>query len=137
MIYQDPPQNDQEAFDRVWQTFIVELQPRAVGTEIVDDGPPSCVYRTSDGRGCAIGCQLPDKLYWPKHEGKSVWTLLDSAADIREHFKNVNTKLLGALQHAHDSPESANIAYFKGRLAQIAEQFELRISSFHKGAKEV
>lgn len=96
-IYQDPPKSNQEAFDRVWQRFVVEGAPRAVRT----DG--FCVYRTADGtHGCAIGCQLPDALYKPDLEGYGVLGLFDRASAIKEHFAATSYEFLTELQEAHD-----------------------------------
>lgn len=132
MIYQEPPQDNQEAFDRVWNTFIVQRQPRAVKTLSPHSGIESCLYRTEEGTGCAIGCQIPDALYDPRLEGKNALTLVEFEHKIGDHFVKVTPKLLDALQRAHDDQDSVNIDYFRGRLAAVADSFGLLRKAQHE-----
>lgn len=46
----------QQAFDKVWQWFVVDKNPRSmVGTR--------CQYRGTSGAKCALGVLIPDALY--------------------------------------------------------------------------
>lgn len=58
--------NKQEAFDKAYQAFVVEMQPKAS----VEDEDEVCMYRTEDGLACHVGLLLPDRLYSPELEGK-------------------------------------------------------------------
>jgi hypothetical protein len=93
------PTGNQDAFDRVWQHFVIEQNPFCVAY----DGPTDpnrvvaarCLYRRSysnetdeglaettklgvndgDCNGCAIGCMLPDSI--ASHAMGTISTLLD------------------------------------------------------------
>jgi hypothetical protein len=111
------PRTNQEAFDNVWQHFVVENNPRAtiapedLPDEVKPEGgfedtdTPVCVYRGEGGKMCAIGCQLPDDLYEPSMECKPVVRLLKvlrARTRVGNYFGHVDTRLLTDLQGAHD-----------------------------------
>lgn len=61
-----------------------------------------CAYRSPDGLKCAIGCLIPDSLYSPGMEGKSIDALC-------EHFPLsdyiIPGRLAYTLQKIHDADE--------------------------------
>lgn len=135
-IFQSKPMSNQEAFDRVWQRFVVEKAPIA-STGI------ACRYRLGDSHGCAIGVQLPDDLYIPSFEGASAFQLLmvarpfngfqympeEEVNRVRRHFDRVAPALLEALQTAHDR-EKYSMQPDRGlavSLRNIADDFGLHI----------
>ena len=62
----------------------------------------ACVYRGKNGLKCAIGASIPDSLYDPGIEDRTVSELLWSPP-FAELFHLVDLCLLQDLQHLHDS----------------------------------
>ena len=68
---------------------------------------PSCKYRTSDGRKCAIGLHIPDKKYVSDIEGDTAYServlnvLPKSIQKLGKHF-------LTAVQQLHDNHDYWN-----------------------------
>lgn len=148
MQHKPQPLSNQDAFNNVWQHFVVERNSPSIGTVdgIVNLG--NCRYRMDDGtNGCAIGCQLPDELYHPSLEGKSVAALyadflLDypnevSPQRLSTYFSNVELYLLECLQGAHDNwarrskyamyDRDNELQELEIELRQLARQFKLEV----------
>lgn len=110
----------QEAFDRVWEHFIVDGQPLSrVGGR--------CYYRSPFGAKCAIGLLIPDELYRDEFDsggGMSATTLLQ-----RPEFQEFQPLLTGGfcerLQAAHDCSDSR--IGMEERMRRIAEEHSLSI----------
>jgi hypothetical protein len=64
---------------------------------------PRCSYRTTDGAKCAVGCLIPDDLYDPRIEGKSIEGVLKLSPSLRGHFRDVDPKFLLGAQRLHDA----------------------------------
>lgn len=60
----------QEIFDRVATHLLGQRQKATIPDESTGRRLPRCVYRTVDGRTCAIGCLIPESLYNPDLEGR-------------------------------------------------------------------
>ena len=91
----------QEAFNTVWQHFVVEKNPPA--TFITDDGRVRCRYRDSDGNRCAAGVLIPDHLFNELMEGQSISSLLYGYPEVRRLLHEVPPHFLARLQGCHDS----------------------------------
>ena len=63
-----------------------------------------CMYRAPDGKKCAVGCLIPDKLYDPRMEKKGVSVLLENFPNLPKYFEE-NLELLKDLQDIHDDVE--------------------------------
>lgn len=111
------PRSNQEAFNNVWQHFIVENHPQAR----TEQG--YCRYRTSNGLACAIGCQVPDKLVSDSDDNTSLGILLEQK--WKAHFAYVDPILLSELQGIHDS--SDDYEELKERLTLLAADHGLCI----------
>lgn len=61
-----------------------------------------CVYRTDDGRGCAVGCLFTDDEYSPNMEGKNVNALM--VRGLLPDRLAPHILLLSRLQGLHDDP---------------------------------
>jgi hypothetical protein len=120
------PLSNQQAFDNVWQHFIVDRNPRAVQGGM-------CCYRTTDGRMCAVGCQLPDALYLPDMEATAASTAVGENSAVAEYFRHVTPTLLNALQHAHDAPRPRaaedEYAAMARKLRDVATEYGLTVPS--------
>lgn len=134
MQNQTPPQSNQDAFNRVWQHFIVEKNPRSV--QIHDDGNPRCLYRTiMDGgkvNGCAIGCMMADKHYQREFENQSAESITklltgNGTPEVREWFTLCDTDFLRDIQLAHDNVNSERIDYFETSLRIVADEHKLTV----------
>jgi hypothetical protein len=129
------PMNNQQAFDNVWQHFIVEGQPRGVRPRRPDESPDPdigefdrCVYRGGEGQMCAIGCQLPADLNLLDVQNTvSLESLWHQSPTVRAHFAHVAPGLLDALQQAHDRRTSADVAQFADELRRVARRFQLTV----------
>lgn len=96
---------NQEAFDRVWDWFVVRKGQKS--TMVFDGGERGCAYRGADGARCAVGCLIPDELYNLSMEQTSITVLLmdpgyGSSPPLRAHFSGVSQSLLSEMQSAHD-----------------------------------
>jgi hypothetical protein len=87
-----------------------------------------CAYKSDDGAKCAIGCLIPDNIYFPDMEGKSFGGLLSNYSVILNHFKKMcrvsDTALqkdgrdfFFALQKIHDN---IPVETWKFHLASVA-----------------
>ncbi len=106
----------QEIFDKVWDWFVTEGNPRSVGP----DG--ECLYRGPDGARCAAGVLIPDELYKGKLESVGVYGLpRELLRAIGVEDKDVG--FLRALQWAHD--EAWDRGSMEKRLQVFAIEEEL------------
>lgn len=64
----------------------------------------NCVYRTEDGRGCAVGCLLTDDEYDPVMEGSPVSAL--KGVGLLPDRLVPHILLLAQLQALHDDPKN-------------------------------
>lgn len=116
-----PPASNQDAFDRVWQHFIVEGNPRCVD---LGGGSFVCVYRNPSGNGCAVGCMLPDSMA-AKADGFKATVYHAPLWDLcKDWFANVNIDLLRAMQSWHDS---GGLYPDAGKLRHIATAYNITI----------
>ena len=124
--------NNQEAFDHVIKHLTT--QPRA------KEGL-RCVYRTDDGRKCAIGCFIPDDKYDSDFEGRNVRQLMQSGPSkefFRSLFRGVSPPLLHMLQNLHDTDFFfKSYTDFRMQAYALAEAFELSPASVpYRATKE-
>jgi hypothetical protein len=59
----------QEVFNKIWNHFIVEKNPRSVQSVDADSPTEICLYRGPNGSKCAFGVLIPDEDYSEKMEG--------------------------------------------------------------------
>lgn len=92
--------NYQEAFNKVWDRFVVQDSPR--GLDEYNNGS----YRGLNGSRCAVGMFIPDELYHPDMEGIATYD------DTCPYLTNLHIEIgwtekdltfLTRLQVAHDS----------------------------------
>jgi hypothetical protein len=117
---------NQEAFNEVWNWFVVEKHPKSVGEPgsryvLGND----CKYRGPNGNKCAIGVLIPDELYDEEWDG-------GRGANLREiqleEWKNLDWALLKEMQECHDY----DFLNMEPRLRRIAEDYELSIPGEEK-----
>ena len=77
---------------------------------LAQQGGPSrgfskCLYRSSDGRKCAVGCLIPDSMYTPEMEGCMARSLITRFPELEVKLGSNWAQLdpLMRLQMAHDS----------------------------------
>ena len=89
----------QEIFDKVVKHFSIQRQAAGRGVMLC------CMYRTPDGRKCAVGALIPDEAYDPSCEGEGVSTLFREYPDMMRvsGLTRRHEVLLIDLQRAHDS----------------------------------
>lgn len=110
----------QEIINTVYTTFVVNNAPRAMEyCEYDPEDAPTCVYRSNDGRKCAVGLFIVDADYTPDIEGKPVSALFRGYELVVD--KQL-AHLLVRLQRWHDSPKSTG-----DDLRKIAEEFGLEV----------
>ena len=113
----------QEIFDLVVEHLFTQGRPAY-------DGINGCMYRTPGGLRCAVGVLIPDNFYDKAFENTKASTLIQKLfdsdlADWRKH-----TKLLDALQLAHDAclrepTDAFNTTDLRERLLTVAKAFSL------------
>lgn len=110
------PYTRQEVFDRVWQHFVVEKNPRAVRSN-----DTLCTY---EGTGCAIGCciTLEDSHKFEAQLGP----YQHCQALTGMYFNYEDESFLQALQRVHDWQCAADNDFQK-HLTIFANENELRI----------
>lgn len=122
---------NQEAFDKSARHLLTQ-KAQALNP---DYAPASytaeCMYRAPDGRRCAIGVFIPDDVYTPDMENKSVGTLITYCPAVAEIFAGVDQYLLRALQSVHDksAPQCwlhalIRIAEREGLSTAVLEEFK-------------
>lgn len=91
----------------------VKAHAREQGYKATEDSfewsTPSCMYRTSDGKACFVGCLITNEEYRPQFEGISADGLIRtidelderSLEDLREFLKT-HKSVLDKLQSIHD-----------------------------------
>lgn len=118
------PLSQQEIFNRVWQHFIIERQPRSV----TSDG--HCRYRGPEGAKCAVGLFIPDDCYSPWMEGLGADCILAEARNQKHVLPSELTELLSEhpallrdLQNLHDKGTSR--LEFERALVELADSYNL------------
>lgn len=100
--------NKQEAFDKVWNHFVVNKGKRSVKITrrpLSGSSDNVCQYRSPSGDMCAIGCLIPEDLYDPKMEGKDFLSLVTEFPKMAGLFlsSNENDQFFDNLQDLHDN----------------------------------
>jgi len=85
---------------------------------------PTCMYYGPNGLKCAIGCLIPENLYYKGLEtmhvtSKSVLRVLGAVIN----FKKVDKDFLEDLQRVHDNEEPE---YWKAKLSEVAKDYGLK-----------
>ena len=93
---------EQELFNRV-KTHLLNQGERA-DSDVQNAGIYECVYHSSSGLKCAIGCLITDEVYRPSMEGEDINDdlvyngLRDSGIDM----SGKTVSILRKMQHVHD-----------------------------------
>lgn len=85
----------------------------------------SCRYRMEEGGKqlrCGIGYSIPDELYNPDFEGKTMLTLFDWSSSI-ESLLPTERHVVAAIQHAHD--DSKDLSDFEIAMHDVADKYDL------------
>jgi len=107
--------NNQEAFD----TAVSFLFKQGC---VSQDSLGMCLYRTKDGKKCAVGALIPDALYSPRIEGYTVHRLIDEYPGIYNLFIDVDYNLLRHMQSIHDK---VPINMWREKFIRLAQNYEL------------
>lgn len=117
---------NQEAFDKVWDWFVVRGKPASLRPVTHGYG---CVYRGENGTRCAAGVLIPDELYRLDMENMSIREVINQDRRLAEYFAGVSEDLLRSLQQAHDglAGESDFAEEIEGSLIEVAAWFSLAV----------
>lgn len=95
-----------------------------------------CRYRGPNGRKCAAGQLIPDELYKPEMERKSVWSLRRDLPEIL-CWDPAHDDLVSSLQFAHDGAaritrnqnegDEAFVKLFRERAKRVAEEYDVKV----------
>jgi hypothetical protein len=124
----------QADFDFVMKSMIEQGRP---SIRTGPHGTLGCAYRGTNGTKCAVGFFIPDDLYYPALESKSLFA--DAVLNLG-CFEDKNFSLLQEMQVAHDiSSDDPNnfMEQFRNRMRSIAKAFELDNSSTYLPATTV
>lgn len=102
--------------------MIETIKARNIGKQSRDK--VSCLYRGPEGNRCAVGCFIPDELYYTGMEHRSVDTLLRTEPGLLPHMP-LPTDAMLRLQVIHDSerwadPRPALIDWIKQHVDEVA-----------------
>lgn len=120
----------QEIFNKVWQHFIVEKNPRGYDAEA-----ENCVYKNQEGNKCAIGIFIPDDKFIPAmNNWGTIWSFKDAKDTLSRYgCENLlveifgpeyNMKFLSELQKAHDHIHERSM---EENLRRLAVKWSLQI----------
>ena len=117
--------NNQEAFDKNWQHFVVEKKPPGIS----ESG--SCLYLTRDGHRCGVGILLTQQeaeVLRGSYIG--VFTLFERD-QVPASLMGMDQQFLESLQTAHDTAtRSINGSFhdaYEIRLRSMAEKYNLKV----------
>lgn len=123
----------QSVFNKVWQHFIVEGNPRSY------EAPGNtCAYRGANGAKCAVGVLIPDGEYSREIERYSFNSLVEEGRltpTLRMYVEAGLRGFLAVLQEWHDdpldgpSPENVTVEMDKEFLRKIAADYNLEVPS--------
>lgn len=110
----------QEAFDIVWQAFVVEKRPQSVWSG-------HCRYRGPNGMKCAAGLLMADELYLSDFDTKGI-----SVDGLPSHVRNSlceSSEFVQLLQTIHDEVIAPGMFtdHMRNRLSVLAQNEGLRI----------
>jgi len=123
----------------IYQWFIVDKNPRSVDSTM----DVSCMYRgPTEKHRCGVGCVMPDEIYNPRMEGKTIYQLMtptnfinDSAnskfeQDVLDYFGKDNTDFLVSCQYWHDGgPDDDGNYLSKESLLAVFQQHSIDTSN--------
>ena len=111
----------QEIFDTV-ATHLLKQGRRAVNPDI----PHMCHYRGANGTACAVGVLIPDEVYDPMMEGRTVVKLVNDSTFEIPKWMAKNATLLAWLQNVHDTEVHwRDSATMKEALSKVAKESSL------------
>jgi len=87
------------------------------------DKEGTCLYRASNGDMCAAGCLIPDNLYFPGMEFKTIVSLASEFRSKIPDFIVNNIDLVRTLQDCHD--HSVDEIGIKNELLQTATRYRI------------
>jgi hypothetical protein len=90
-----------------------------------------CMYLSSDGLKCAIGCLINKKEYSKKMEGRNVEMLLRSYASLRKKIiaSNKNySKILHLLFHLQEIHDYCHAKQWSFKLEEMSRKFNLKFN---------
>jgi len=88
--------NQQEAFDKVWDWFVVQKNPPSVNQET-----GMCKFRGPKNTKCAVGVLIPDNLYHKEYEAYVI-SEIKGTETLKDLFSLLSLSFLSDLQTAHD-----------------------------------
>ncbi len=127
--------NKQEVFDKVASHLLTQKR-----LSVNKNNSAICRYKTKKGLKCAIGCLIPDELYDPDIEGRTVNMIISSGEPSEKtlKLKSILYQVLGGtllledylflieLQQIHDFIQPSK---WKSRLIEFAESHSLQINA--------
>lgn len=114
----------QEFFDIVCKHLLTQKEKAQTELYLYQD--TCCVYRDIKGRKCAIGCQIPDKLYCLEMEVHSILDILNIWPVLKAYFPDL--QLAYALREVHDEYP---VAKWKRKLIALAQESKLQFNYNH------
>lgn len=129
--------NMQEVYTKVRKHLLAQGTPARSGA--------NCLYRTSQGLSCAVGCLIDDEFYHKNFEGNNVdddrilHALESSGIDLADGLYNRNNEyrtmpdMLGDLQAIHDSAMEEMLTpandVWRRKLDQLAFDYNLKVEA--------
>lgn len=105
--------NKQEIFDKIWKHAVVEQNLPSYSW--FGDSNTICKYRDGEGHKCFVGVLIPDSVYKPEFEAKTLTNVAKQIFDS-EMITNDNIDFLAELQKIHD--------YAAGRLSSSSHTID-------------
>lgn len=83
-----------------------------------------CLYRSPDGKKCAVGCMIPDDVYDPDMEHHMAGSVIADCRQLHDLYDHRN--LLESMQLVHDNHP---ISQWEAMFASIAAEYKLVYSA--------
>ena len=122
----------QSLADQIYRWFFVEKNPRSVSSTL----GVSCMYRgPTEKHRCGVGCVMPDEIYNPRMEGKTIFQLMMIGGSkfeqsVFDYFGKDNIELLMSVQRWHDEgPDDDGNYLLKEVLLQVFQSYSVDVSN--------
>jgi hypothetical protein len=115
--------NNQQIFNKVAKHLLKQNKQSLLAFGSV------CAYKNPDGLKCAIGCLIPNQLYSPGMEEKSIRQIFKNSYGLQALFKDESLDLLETLQNLHDMDKPNR---WESGLRIIAKDYGLDASVLNK-----
>jgi len=120
--------NSQEAFDKDKQETFNKVATHLMTQNEKAQDRYGCLYRTEDGKTCAVGCLIPKDIYDERMEHTDLDSILKNFPELTNIIQP-QLDLLTALQKIHDN---VDVELWPNHLVDLATLEDLEVPAILK-----